>query len=287
MESLLIAYIDLAKTSTETFQKSGRIKDIRFKELSSTTAVKGGRLFNECVSDLAFMPAVLTVTHGLKRNMDYSNVVTIASFSSVFSITENGISRPKIITCQVYLSFVTTSLLFYYLIYLYRTSTGDLSKGSDGKNYKQLVKGGDDMRQDAVMEQVFESVNCTLRRDPETYKRRLGIRTYKIIPTTPQTGVLEWVEDTVPFGSLLTDKETGLHSRYYPKDWTHSECRSRLKDAQDNADKETRFAEIYGTVIKLIYIKLGMLLASSNLTTQRIIRQLPPSLSLLLSGEVR
>ena len=44
------------------------------------------------------------------------------------------------------------------------------------------------MRQDAVMEQVFFHVNHTFDRDEEARRRALHIRTYKVIPTTPQTG---------------------------------------------------------------------------------------------------
>lgn len=128
-------------------------------------------------------------------------------------------------------------------------------QGSDGRLYKQLVKGGDDMRQDAVMEQVFQNVNCTLLKDSETSKRRVTIRTYKIVPTTPQTGVLEWVENTAPYGNLLTEKDVGLHSRYFPNDWTHPQCREHMDNKASksknpatsfDADKEIRFAEILG-----------------------------------------
>ena len=87
------------------------------------------------------------------------------------------------------------------------------------------------MRQDAVMEQVFANVNFTLNRDEETQKRNLAIRTYKIIPTTPQTGILEWVQNTAAFGSLLCDRDTGVHGKYYPRDWTHGQCREHLKGA--------------------------------------------------------
>jgi ataxia telangiectasia mutated family protein len=52
-----------------------------------------------------------------------------------------------------------------------------------------VCEGGDDMRQDAVMEQVFEFVNHLLSRDDDSRQRNLRIRTYKIIPTTPQTGL--------------------------------------------------------------------------------------------------
>lgn len=34
--------------------------------------------------------------------------------------------------------------------------------------------------------------------------------------------MLEWVEDTMPFGSFLTDKgagKAGAHRRYFPNDW--------------------------------------------------------------------
>lgn len=46
------------------------------------------------------------------------------------------------------------------------------------------------MRQDAVMQQVFQHVNHTLEKDNDTRKRALCIRTYKVIPTTPQTGAM-------------------------------------------------------------------------------------------------
>jgi ataxia telangiectasia mutated family protein len=159
--------------------------------------------------------------------MDYRGVPRTVEFLPSFSITENGISRPKIISCL----------------------------GSDGRWRKQLVKGGDDMRQDAVMEQVFEAVNHMLGRDDEAAKRALGVRTYKIVPTTPQTGVLQWVENTLPFGAILYDKERGTHNRYYSAElgrggsvndaeWSHGQCREHLKDAADNADKLRKFHEV-------------------------------------------
>lgn len=41
-------------------------------------------------------------------------------------------------------------------------------------------QGKDDLRQDAVMQQVFVLVNRLLRKEPATCKRRLSIRTYKV-----------------------------------------------------------------------------------------------------------
>ncbi len=42
------------------------------------------------------------------------------------------------------------------------------------------TQGKDDLRQDAVMQQVFGMVNELLQREPETQKRRLTVRTYKV-----------------------------------------------------------------------------------------------------------
>ncbi|KAL6578562.1 hypothetical protein OROMI_008778 [Orobanche minor] len=73
----------------------------------------------------------------------------------------NGINAPKVVECL----------------------------GSDGKRYRQLEKSGnDDLRQDAVMEQFFALVNTFLQNHRDTWKRRLGIRTYKVVPFTPSAG---------------------------------------------------------------------------------------------------
>jgi serine-protein kinase ATM len=60
------------------------------------------------------------------------------------------------------------------------------------------------MRQDAVMEQVFDLVNVVLCRDRETRRRNLSIRGYKVVPLAPQAGVLEFVGNTLPLGNWLT-----------------------------------------------------------------------------------
>ncbi|GAA5978039.1 hypothetical protein JCM11641_006607 [Rhodosporidiobolus odoratus] len=76
--------------------------------------------------------------------------------------------------------------------------------GSDGQPYKQLLKGDDDIRQDAVMEQVFALVNSLLARDEGGRRRRLNIRTYKVVPLQRMNGLLEFARNTQPLGSFLT-----------------------------------------------------------------------------------
>ena len=47
-------------------------------------------------------------------------------------------------------------------------------------NCFNLFQGRDDLRQDAVMQQIFVLVNQLLKREPSTKKRRLCVRTYKV-----------------------------------------------------------------------------------------------------------
>lgn len=45
---------------------------------------------------------------------------------------------------------------------------------------EMLFQGEDDLRQDAVMQQVFNIVNTLLEKDPVTSRSKLLIRTYKV-----------------------------------------------------------------------------------------------------------
>ena len=72
--------------------------------------------FHECCDILKLKPCVITISHTLRSDRNYSkSIVSIMKFSDKFSITDSGISRPKIVECQ----------------------------GSDGLLYRQLVKGGE------------------------------------------------------------------------------------------------------------------------------------------------
>jgi len=71
-------------------------------------------------------------------------------------------------------------------------------------------EGDDDLRQDAVMEQVFQLVNVLLDKDDGSKRRNLSIRTYKVIPLASQAGVLQFVENTQPLSAWLIP----AHHRY-------------------------------------------------------------------------
>ncbi|XP_065687565.2 serine-protein kinase ATM [Patagioenas fasciata] len=139
----------------------------------------------------------------------YENLVTIMSFKPEFRLA-GGMNLPKIIDCV----------------------------GSDGKERRQLVKGRDDLRQDAVMQQVFQMCNTLLQQNTETRKRKLTIRRYKVVPLSQRSGVLEWCSGTTPIGEFLVNMEEGAHKRYRPKDYSSYQCQKIMMDAQRKHSEE-------------------------------------------------
>ncbi|KAM5180001.1 serine-protein kinase ATM [Mantella aurantiaca] len=133
----------------------------------------------------------------------YENLVTIQSFKSEFRLA-GGLNLPKIIDCV----------------------------GSDGRERRQLVKGRDDLRQDAVMQQVFQMCNALLQKNSETRKRKLTIRRYKVVPLSQRSGVLEWCSGTVPIGEYLVNSDDGAHKRYRPTDYSSLQCQKKMMDVQ-------------------------------------------------------
>lgn len=150
-----------------------------------------------------------TMQIDLSATKDYSQVPTITKLEPTMSIA-SGVSAPKIITAVA----------------------------SDGSRYRQLVKGGhDDLRQDAIMEQVFAAVSSLLKGHRATQQRNLGIRTYKVLPLTASSGLIEFVPNTIPLHEFLMP----AHERYYPRDYKGSQCRKEIFAVQ-NRSNEHRLA---------------------------------------------
>ncbi|KAF9625359.1 hypothetical protein IFM89_022141 [Coptis chinensis] len=180
----------------------------------------------------------------------------------------NGINAPKVVECF----------------------------GSDGHKYRQLAKSGnDDLRQDAVMEQFFSLVNTFLQNHRDTWRRRLGIRTYKVstilkvkiweglknpckvqkllelflalsglgaktplvVPFTPSAGVLEWVDGTVPLGEYLLGslRNGGAHGRYGVGDWSFLKCREEMANAKDKCKAFQKVCENFRPVMHYFFLE--------------------------------
>ncbi|CBZ23077.1 phosphatidylinositol 3-kinase-like protein [Leishmania mexicana MHOM/GT/2001/U1103] len=152
--------------------------------------------------DLFVTPAVAGgVPLAVPHVMRYRNYFT----------TPGGVNVPKVLQCEL----------------------------SDGTVVRQLLKAGDDLRQDALIEQVFATANRLFHRRSAT--RPLQVRTFTIVPLAPTAGILQWVEHTIPLGEYLTGRYTGkeevpgAHERYFPGEPTTRECRIQLQNAPQNS----------------------------------------------------
>ncbi|EFP86122.1 serine/threonine-protein kinase M1 [Puccinia graminis f. sp. tritici] len=76
--------------------------------------------------------------------------------------------------------------------------------GSDGKVYPFLCKPKDDLRKDARLMEFNSMINKLLKKDSESRRRNLHIRTYAVVVLNEECGLLEWVSNTIPFRHLLT-----------------------------------------------------------------------------------
>jgi ataxia telangiectasia mutated family protein len=76
---------------------------------------------------------------------------------------------------------------------------------------------------------------------PRALKNHLNVVTYSIVPLSPTSGVLEWAKDTKPFGDIV---KTGVHSRYYPGEWTYGKCKDLMVNAMTATQKRKQFDEI-------------------------------------------
>ncbi|KAH0454660.1 hypothetical protein IEQ34_016584 [Dendrobium chrysotoxum] len=142
----------------------------------------------------------------------------------------NGINSPKVVECF----------------------------GSDGQIYRQLAKSGnDDLRQDAVMEQFFGLVNIFLQNHRDTWKRRLRIRTYKVVPFTPSAGLVEWVDRTIPLGEYLlgSSRNGGAHGRYGVGDWSFLQCREHMTNEKDKRKAFLKVCKNFRPVMRYFFLE--------------------------------
>ena len=155
----------------------------------------------------------------LRSDARYEDVIIIERWTPQMNIM-SGLSRPKALE----------------------------ARASDGRVYKHLFKGArdDDLRQDAIIEQVCEEVSKMLRNHKATRQRDLHIRTYKVIPLTTRSGVIEWVPNSIPIGDWLDP----AHSRYFPRCLKADQAKKSIKAVEKSSTEER--VETYRNVCRQI-----------------------------------
>ncbi|KAJ3024385.1 UNVERIFIED_CONTAM: hypothetical protein HDU68_008221 [Siphonaria sp. JEL0065] len=80
--------------------------------------------------------------------------------------------------------------------------------GSDGKEYPWLVKGGEDLRLDQRIEQMFAIMNEMVLKNQYCVRNRIAVATYKVIPMSTSLGILEWVDNTKPLKACMENSKS-------------------------------------------------------------------------------
>lgn len=70
---------------------------------------------------------------------------------------------------------------------------------SDGVEYPFLAKPKDDLRKDYRLMDFAGTLNALFARQPQARRRGLSLRTYAVLPLTNDCGILQWVNNLVPF----------------------------------------------------------------------------------------
>uniref|UniRef100_A0A8C2LHS2 DNA-dependent protein kinase catalytic subunit n=1 Tax=Cricetulus griseus TaxID=10029 RepID=A0A8C2LHS2_CRIGR len=91
-------------------------------------------------------------------------------------------------------------------------------RGHDEKEYPFLVKGGEDLRQDQRIEQLFEVMNAILAQDAACSQRNMQLRTYRVMPMTCRYGLIEWIENTTTLKDLLLSSMSKEEKEAYNSD---------------------------------------------------------------------
>ncbi|CAK6438705.1 unnamed protein product [Pipistrellus nathusii] len=100
-------------------------------------------------------------------------------------------------------------------------------RGHDERDYPFLVKGGEDLRQDQRVEQLFEVMNVILSRDAACSQRNMQLQTYHVIPMTSRLGLIEWIENTFTLKELLLSSMSPEEKAAYTSDPRGPPCEYR------------------------------------------------------------
>jgi serine/threonine-protein kinase ATR len=77
------------------------------------------------------------------------------------------------------------------------------ARGSDGREYGLLCKPKDDLRKDQRLMEFNGMINRSLKRDAESSRRQLYIKTYAVTPLNEECGIIEWVDGLKTLRDIL------------------------------------------------------------------------------------
>lgn len=117
-------------------------------------------------------------------------------------------------------------------------------RGSDGQLYPFLCKSQDDLRVDSRCLDFCHLFNKCLKKNSETRRRQLNIRTYAVYPINERCGLIEWLPNLCTFRSLVT-------KFYRQRSSNFSEVSNREIKVYGNSKDKTKEARYNVSYLKL------------------------------------
>ena len=202
--------------------------DLGYHNYNLTKATKTVELSRNCFllteSNVRDLP-VLTLEIPVSHNSDYSHLTTIVKFNSRYSVP-GGVTLPKLLTCL----------------------------GSNGETYRILLKGREDLRKDAVIQQAFTVINQLLAQDKWFSEKCIGIRTYKIVPLSQGSGLISWCEGAISLAAYLIHN-SGAHQRYHPHDEKSETCDHNFRLAPNKLKSYRAICERFHPVFRFFFFE--------------------------------
>ncbi|XP_053516892.1 DNA-dependent protein kinase catalytic subunit isoform X2 [Artibeus jamaicensis] len=122
-------------------------------------------------------------------------------------------------------------------------------RGHDEREYPFLVKGGEDLRQDQRIEQLFEVMNVILSQDAACSQRNMQLKTYHVIPMTSRLGLIEWIENTFTLKDLLLSNMSQEEKIAYTRKASRTETVSSFR---------RRESRVPAGLLKRAFLKMSM-----------------------------
>ena len=129
-----------------------------------------------------------TLTDNIKEHKAFSrDVVTISAFEDQVMVL-SSLQKPRKLT----------------------------ARGSNGRSYGLLCKPKDDLRKDQRLMEFNSMINRSLKRDAESSRRQLYIKTYAVTPLNEECGIIEWVDGLKTLRDILLQlyKPLGIVPNY-------------------------------------------------------------------------
>ncbi|TGO14465.1 hypothetical protein BTUL_0052g00020 [Botrytis tulipae] len=150
--------------------RSSLSRDLQFKHKVLPSALA-------CPVEAALTASLPTLTDKVATHKAFSrDVITINSFEDDVLVL-NSLAKPKRVRALA----------------------------SNGQHYGLLFKPKDDLRMDQRLQEFNGMMNRSLKRDAESSRRQLYVKTYAVTPLNEECGIIEWIEGLQTLRKILTD----------------------------------------------------------------------------------